>query len=188
MTTAKKRRVRPRKRPVTPPPRRRRPGKTAVNWKSGLIKMAVVIFVIVDLFLIYSFAQQCSGPVATIEPAAEPAQPVETKVLQVEVLNGCGVSGIAAKFTDFLRDAGFDVVKTDNYLELGQPKFDFDRSVVIDRRGDIKNAQTVAAALGIPVSEALSEPNDAYLVDVTVVLGYDYKQVDAWKKMETSIE
>jgi hypothetical protein len=36
-------------------------------------------------------------------------------VIQVSVLNGCGVSGIADKFTAALRKSGFDVVKTGNF-------------------------------------------------------------------------
>ena len=33
---------------------------------------------------------------------------------QVEVLNGCGVPGVANQFTDFLRSRGYDVVRFTN--------------------------------------------------------------------------
>jgi hypothetical protein len=39
-----------------------------------------------------------------------------SEIIQVEVLNGCGVTGVADRFTDFLRSEKFDVVKTDNYV------------------------------------------------------------------------
>ncbi|NIT52770.1 MAG: LytR C-terminal domain-containing protein, partial [candidate division Zixibacteria bacterium] len=46
----------------------------------------------------------------------------------VEILNGNGVTGVAAQYTEFLRDKGFDVQRTDN-----ADNFSYQNTLVIDR-------------------------------------------------------
>ena len=85
--------------------------------------------------------------------------------VEVEVLNGGGVAGMAGEVTEQLRLAGFDVVLFGNAAT-----FDPDRpSQVIDRVGRADAAQAVAAALGIDI--VLSDPDPNLYVDVTVVVG-----------------
>jgi hypothetical protein len=91
------------------------------------------------------------------------------EIIQVEVLNGCGVSGVADRFTDFLRAEKFDVVKTDNYVS-----FDINETMVIDRIGNLANAKAIAEALGIKQGAAFRQLNSDYFVDVTVIIGKDY--------------
>ncbi len=105
------------------------------------------------------------------EPVVEAPPPVDTSI-KVAVLNGCGRSGLASMFSEKLRSEGFDVV---NGFGENADSFDFDVSVVIDRRGDaMDKAGTVARVLGIEhVMEQRSD--DEYLIeDVAVVLGRDW--------------
>lgn len=95
-------------------------------------------------------------------PAADQPQDI-----RVEVLNGAGTSGLARQATHQLRDKGFDVVYFGNASH-----FHHQRSVVIDRLGEIHRARGVAAALGIDsVTTAL---DSTLLLEVTVVLGTDW--------------
>jgi hypothetical protein len=94
-------------------------------------------------------------------------------VIQVEVLNGCGAIGVAEKFTDFLRKEKFDVVQMGNYIS-----FDIDNSLVIDRTGNRANAEKVAAALGIDHKNVIMQKNDDSFLDVSVVIGKDYKKLN----------
>ncbi|MCC5934960.1 MAG: LytR C-terminal domain-containing protein [Candidatus Cyclonatronum sp.] len=95
-----------------------------------------------------------------------------SNVIQVEVLNGCGVQGVAAGFTNQLRELGFDVVQSGNF-----ETFDLAESVVIDRNGNLKNARRVALALGIDPKNILSETSPYFYLDATVVIGADYEQL-----------
>jgi hypothetical protein len=96
----------------------------------------------------------------------------QDKVIQVDVLNGCGVSGIAVKFTEFLRARGFDVLEMGNYKS-----FEVELSMVIDRVGNRKNAKKVASALGIDEKNIIEQiSNDSYL-DCSIVIGKDYKSL-----------
>ena len=94
------------------------------------------------------------------------------KVIQISVLNGCGVQGLANKFTNRLRQDGFDVVQSGNFNT-----FDVTHSMVIDRSGNMKNAQKVAQALGIKEQNIIQETSSDYYLDATVVIGSDYENL-----------
>jgi len=107
-----------------------------------------------------------------IRKAQKPAE-----IIQLEVLNGCGVSGIADRFTDFLRSNDIDVVKTGNYIQ-----FDIDETIVIDRIGNKSNALYVANLLNVKEGNAITQINNDYFVDVTVIIGRDYFKQSPIKK------
>ncbi len=99
-----------------------------------------------------------------------------SEIVQVEVLNGCGAGGAAEKFTDFLRSKNLDVVKSGNYISD-----DVGESLVIDRTGNSANALKVAKALGIKNENVIQQLNKDYLLDVTVVIGRDYFNLQPYK-------
>ena len=90
-------------------------------------------------------------------------------VIQVDVLNGCGVTGAATQVRDYLRARGFDVVELLNYKS-----FDVSESIVVDRVGDGVAAQKVAAALGLGSGRIVRQINPDYFVDVSIVIGKDH--------------
>ena len=94
---------------------------------------------------------------------------IASDIIQVEVLNGCGVGGVADRFTDFLRNNKFDVVNIANYI-----RFDMDETLVIDRRGNKANAYSVANSLGVKKENVIQQLNDDYFLDVSIVIGRDY--------------
>lgn len=95
-------------------------------------------------------------------------------VIQVEVLNGCGVSGVANKFTNYLRQNGFDVIESGNF-----ENFDVRESFVIDRTGNFENALEIAAALGISQQQVIQQITPDYYLDASLVLGADYPTLKA---------
>jgi hypothetical protein len=99
------------------------------------------------------------------------------EIIQAEVLNGCGVSGVADRFTDFLRENNVDVVKTGNYI-----RFDVDETIVIDRAGNLDNAKYIAKLLKVKKGNAFTQLNNDYFVDVTIIIGRDYFKQSPIKK------
>lgn len=87
--------------------------------------------------------------------------------VRVEVLNAGGVSGLARRATDHLRDRGFDVVYMGN-----AGTFEQQATVVVARTADIDAARRVAAALG--TDSIAVEPDPQLYVDATVRLGQDW--------------
>jgi hypothetical protein len=97
--------------------------------------------------------------------------------IQVEVLNGCGVSGVADKLTDYLRANNFDVVSIGNYRS-----FDIENSIIIDRTGKLSNADLIAESLGLNETNIIQQINKEYLLDVSIILGKDYLKLIPLKK------
>lgn len=127
-------------------------------FKTGL---ALVVTAGVLLLLGSALGQWIPGDRGTV------GQVVRTPGVEritVEVRNAGGVAGMARTATDHLRSGGFDVVALGNAASFGH-----ERSVVIDRIGELETAQAVAAALG--VDSVTSEPDPNLYVDVTVRLG-----------------
>ena len=85
---------------------------------------------------------------------------------QVEVLNGCGISGAAGIMAGFLRDRSFDVKNSRNADSWNYPK-----TLVIARSSDTKIAEQIARALGTDGFVILKNNQDLY--DVTVIVGND---------------
>jgi hypothetical protein len=98
---------------------------------------------------------------------------VASAIIQVEVLNGCGVEGIAAKFTEFLRQKNFDVVQVGNYASDN-----IDETLIIDRIGNRANAEKLAEVLGIDKGHIILQLNKDYFLDATLVIGKDYNKLE----------
>jgi len=189
MTNTRRRRVRPikksRQRPAYKSKSRRSPSKKR-SLRELLISILIGLILLANIVLIFYFVRHCAGTGST-QSVPEPVKPEPPpfRQLQIEVLNGCGTAGVANQFTNFLRSKGFDVVKTDNYEEEpGRSNFNVIETVVIDRRGDRKNAMRVISALGIDESMLLQEVNESYLIDATVIIGNNFRKVPAWNEME----
>jgi LytR cell envelope-related transcriptional attenuator len=125
---------------------------------------AIIIFLAYSLYLKIKNKEDAEKELAKKKLAAP--------IVQVEVLNGCGISGAAEKFTDYLRSDNFDVVQTGNYIS-----FDVDKSMVIDRTGNKSNAVKVADALGIDHKNIIQQINNDYILDVSLIIGKDFKQL-----------
>lgn len=96
-----------------------------------------------------------------------------SEIIQIEVLNGCGVSGIANSYTKLLRANGFDVVETGNF-----ETFDLQETIIISRSGVMTNAHRVANALGVSEKNVIRESSPDYYLDVSVIIGNDYEKLN----------
>ena len=136
-----------------------------------MINVTIFFLSVIVIYLTYSiFANLHSRPVKEIE--ADRTQ-VPSEIIQVEVLNGCGVSGLADRFTDYLRNDNVDVVSSGNYIS-----FDVDKTMIIDRTGNKPNAQRIAEILGVPASSVITQKNENYFLDVSIVIGRDYYKLN----------
>ncbi len=121
--------------------------------------------------LVYSFVIRLTA--GRIDPhRAETASGLVGDIIQLQVLNGCGVKGLASDATVYLRRQGFDVVEAGDY-----GRYDVEQSVVVDRVGDLESARRVAVALGLPEDRIRTEQKPELYVDATVVLGADYRKL-----------
>ena len=138
------------------------------NKNLFFIIVSVVLFVF-TIFLSYSLLNKL-GIINSNHSEANKPKNVQ-QLIQVEVLNGCGVNGVGDKFTDVIRSKGIDVVKTGNYKS-----FDIDQTFIIDRVGKAETADKVADSLGLDKNKIINEINKQYFLDLTIVIGKDYNK------------
>ncbi len=143
-----------------------KPGTINAKDSSINIFLNVVMFFLaaIIIYLVYSIFIKISGN----NPETKEEKLTASEIIQVEVLNGCGISGVADRFTDFLRNNNFDVVNVNNYITR-----DISNTLVIDRRGNMANAVKTARMLGVKPDHVIQQINEDYFVDVTVVVGKD---------------
>jgi len=163
------------------------------NKKSKLplgVKFAynVLIFslAIVVIGFIYSFAQKSwTNGVALQNPQLNDEQKTQLAVelyeenpiynIKVEILNGCGEKGIAAKITDYLRSEHIDVIRAEN-----ADNFDYESTILIHRSYDLAHLKLVAKSLDFDVNDAnrvIVQPSSSADVDLTLIIGKDYRSV-----------
>lgn len=91
--------------------------------------------------------------------------PERGRALEVEVLNGAGIPGLAKAVTRTLRSRGFDVVLFTSASDR------VDATRILLRRGDRDGAERVRKALGF--GTVAEQRDTTRRVDVTVLLGAD---------------
>lgn len=94
-------------------------------------------------------------------------------IIQLEVLNGCGVPGLANRFTTTLRRHGFDVVESGNF-----DHFNMNETILVSRNGDQGAARRIARALGLPPERIITEASGDFFLDATLIIGADYDTLD----------
>ena len=133
------------------------------------LNTVIVILLLVIGYFSYAFISKQID-----EPSKSGANAIPTikRVIQLDVLNGSGVKGVASRFTAFLRSGGFDVVEMRNYKTS-----DVRETIVVDRVGNLETARRVATALGVNKKNVIQQINNDYFVDVSVIIGKDYSEL-----------
>ena len=143
--------------------------------KNLLLNVSILILIVINTILAYSVVKTIS-----FNDTEDYLLVDSTKArIQIEVLNGCGVSGVAEKLTDYLRTNNIDVVNLGNYRS-----FEIENSIIISRNEKIHNAEKVAAIVGLDEQNIIQQINSDYLLDVTFILGKDYRDLIPLKKRQ----
>ena len=94
------------------------------------------------------------------------------KNIKVEILNGCGIKGIAGKTSEFLRSKyRIDVVRSDN-----ADRYDYSKTIIIGRNEDLNKILSVSEAFGLSINNSdhiQHVPDETLGVDVTIIVGKD---------------
>ena len=107
------------------------------------------------------------GAVEAVVTPAEIENPIK-----VEVLNGCGVAGIAARTADFLRKKGYDVRDFKN-----ADRKNYTHTVIYVRSGARAQGEALAKTIALPLEMVEMKPDpDLVDIDVTLILGSDHRQ------------
>lgn len=159
--------------------------KKKFNERLEDIRVTLTIFLLIGanlVFIISLVIQSLSsrGTAGSFTPAKDEMSQQVTrtsrKILKVEVLNGCGVSGVAKKLTDFLRQKNIDVVYFGNYR-----KMDMSETLLIDRTDyNLVNAKIIGKIIGME-NRMFPQISPQRQLDVTIIIGKNYSQLKAFE-------
>ena len=157
-----------------------RDDKSAVSKRGGsrrsragrFLEVGIVAaFLLVMLYVASVFVRVSSGYSETVESPDH--------VVRLQILNGCGVVGLAARVADKIadyRDSDMEikVVDTDNFKIRKVA-----RTFLISRREDRYPAEMLAVKLGLDPQEVVfkSLVNNHSQVSATLVLGEDFETI-----------
>lgn len=136
---------------------------------------AITILSIVVVTMLSSFLLRVSTPPVDSHISLETAKINPQDVIQVNVLNACGVTGLASQAKEYLRNRGFDVVEVGNYSEK------VEKSQILDRLGDPESAKKVAFAVGISDSCITQQIDSALFLRSTIIIGKDFASLKPFK-------
>lgn len=126
----------------------------------GMVALAVMV---AALALSWVYAQ-------FVKPVGPRTHGPAERVVRVQVLNGSGEDGAAARAAAHLRTGGFHVVEVGN-----ADRADYFATLVVARTEDPEPARQVARYLGDP--PVVRQAWNSDVAEVTVVLGRDRSEV-----------
>jgi hypothetical protein len=141
----------------------------------ALLIAVLSVFVVFQAYLVFFDAPAAKKPNLNSERRDTISRSISPASVQVDVLNGTGVSGVAQRMTSYVRSLGYDVVEMRNYKTP-----DVGETLVIDRSGNMEIARRIAADVGVPEKNVLQQLNPDYFVTTSIVIGKDFKQLPAW--------
>ena len=99
------------------------------------------------------------------------------KIIQIEVLNGCGEKGVADLYANFLRKNNYDVIDYKN-----ADNFNYNSSKIIVHNNNLA-VENVADLFNIESKNVDYLFNENIFYDMTLIVGKDYKQLESFDKV-----
>ena len=148
--------------------------------KTYIVFVGIVAFGFIYLFSGYLIHQSLTNEL--IFPVIPPQLMVARQLfvehpnqsIEVEVLNGCGVPYLAAQTTDYLRSKHFDVVFSGNARNQ-----QYQHTLIILRNEKVESFIKIANSFDIDytdITQIQVTPDESLCLDVTVILGADYRK------------
>ena len=156
----------------------------------GLVNSGIAVMSLLLVAFIFSFSDrqtQTGVPIQVKFPTMPDTPKLATELyaadpvldIQIEILNGCGTPGIAAKFSQFLREKRVYVVRSEN-----ADHFEYEKTILIQRTENVNGMQHVAEALKFDIKnpdQVITSVDPNLDVDLTLIIGKDYNSISAIK-------
>jgi hypothetical protein len=98
----------------------------------------------------------------------------------IEILNGCGASGLSHRFQQYMSANGYTVKNVDN-----AEHFDYARTKIIIHNRLNRKAVTLSEKLGVAEADVqYSDEINSRELDLTLILGSDYFHLKPYKNLE----
>ena len=153
------------------------------NQPSLTLNAAIGIVGVLLLGFIYSFSQNSSHrgiPIEVNFPKSDEPKRLAAEIhdlnpvqdIKVEVLNGCGIRGIAAKAAEYLLlEHQIDVIRADN-----ADNHNYQNTLLILRNESLDAIELIRKSFGIAKGNKTAiqtKPDESLGVDLTIIIGKD---------------
>jgi len=173
--SARTRKTKPKKSSIKSSTKRKKQVKN-FQLKNVLNSVFIWTLVVVNVVLIASMINRLIVTPGNKTPELNVPGAVENQ-LKVEVLNGCGVNGLAHTFKEILQNHNYDVVAVGNAESM-----DYDKSIIIDRgRRPEKDIKDFCRFIGIKTDNIVRINNSDLQVDIRFIIGADYTKLKAYR-------
>jgi hypothetical protein len=147
------------------------------NLLNYVLNITIIIIAGICFYLAYSMIMSSSGiksrgdnKIGTDTTRKQITNQPNLSV-QINILNATGENRIGARFRDYLKQKGFDVVDMGNY------KAEVEKTMVLDIIGDLNKAKRVADAIGVSHRNVVQQLDKTKFIDATIIIGKDYTEL-----------
>ena len=109
---------------------------------------------------------------------------IKKSIAEIEILNGCGIDGIAELYTNFLRLSKYDIISTDNAKDKhGKINFNYKNcKIIVNNKKKLRAAYQLSLQLAINKQHIIKNYNNG-IWDITLIIGEDYNKLNSFKKI-----
>ena len=170
---------------------RKKKSNTKKAKQMGIVNAGIGVMSVLLFAFIFSFSNrqtQTGVPIKAVTfPSSDETPKLATEIyeanpvldIEIEILNGCGEPGVAARFSDFLRDKRVDVVRSEN-----ADNFDYANTILIQRNENTTGLKYVANALKFDtknLKQVMISIDPESDVDITLIIGKDFNSINSVK-------
>ena len=101
---------------------------------------------------------------------------------EIEVLNGCGETGVANLFTKFLRSEGYDVIEIKN-----ADNFKYKETIILFHNKEIQEKAKVLSEI-LDINQDNIKFNKNSVWDLSLIIGSDYNNLTSFEKIKEFYE
>ena len=135
----------------------------------------LIISVIIITFIYYKNYGQYSNKNTTTLLSNKIIEDIPEAKYQLQVLNGCGIKGIADLFTNYLRNNGYDVIDYKNADHFNHEK----TTLIIHKENVSFNELLNMLHINPENTDYIFDKNIFY--DLTLIIGNDYKNLNSYE-------
>lgn len=151
---------------------------TGRNYQKWLFNIAIVCIATVVIGFVFSAGQRLINQDKKIDLNQTDVVQKNYTPVMVEVLNGCGVSGMAGKFSNYLRKKGIDVSYTGNAESMDNKK-----TYLVQRVKNKDKFKILNKVLNFSKQRVQVKDTATPHTDFTLVIGKDYKELEIYQKI-----
>ena len=156
--------------------RSRQSGGVYDFFKRKMILLLIWILVVINAVLLSSMVQRL---IATGGETPPGSMFTMQEPLKVEVLNGCGITGLANEFAELLRRKECNVVNVDNAED-----FNYQKTIIIDHgRRESRNIEKFREIVGLDEDRVLLIRSQQSEAELSLIIGADYEQLKAFRSL-----